>query len=116
VLHGGAPHGELRGTGETFGHLLATDAVAWLSVLGGVRITEEDTTSSSHIFIKVVFHKTAEQLEVRELGWRLNNDDPMVRDALFPRDSTENTQFAVNFFRAIGLSGVTGPARSLLLS
>jgi pre-mRNA-splicing factor CWC22 len=64
---------ELRSTGELFGHLLANDAVAWRSMLGldGVRITEEDTTSSSRIFIKTMFQETAEQLGVRELPWRL---------------------------------------------
>jgi pre-mRNA-splicing factor CWC22 len=75
---------ELRSTGELFGHLLANDAVAWRSMLGldGVRITEEDTTSSSRIFIKTMFQETAEQLGVRELGRRLNDGDSVVRDAI----------------------------------
>lgn len=37
-----------------FAHLLATDALPW-SVLNCVRLTEEDTTSSSRIFIKYLF-------------------------------------------------------------
>uniref|UniRef100_N1R1R3 Uncharacterized protein n=1 Tax=Aegilops tauschii TaxID=37682 RepID=N1R1R3_AEGTA len=95
--------------------LRAADAVPWRSVLGGVRIAEEDTTSSSRIFMKVMFQEMAEQLGVRLLGRRMNDDDePEVRDALFPRDSAENTRFAVNFFTAVGLGGVTEPARKIL--
>ncbi|KAI4963116.1 hypothetical protein ZWY2020_019685, partial [Hordeum vulgare] len=106
---------ELRAAAGLFTHLLAADAVPWRGVLGGVRITEEDTTSSSRIFMKVVFQEMAEQLGVRVLGRRMNDDDdPVVRDALFPSDKAENTRFAINFFMAIGLGGVTEPARNIL--
>jgi len=37
-----------------FAHLLATDAVSW-EVLAAIRLTEDDTTSSSRIFIKILF-------------------------------------------------------------
>ncbi|CAM0948701.1 unnamed protein product [Alopecurus aequalis] len=106
---------ELRGAAWLFAHLLATDAMSWRGVLGGVRITEEDTTSSSRIFIKTLFQEMAEQLGVQALGRRMNDDDLLVRDALFPRDSAKNTRFAINFFTAIGLGGVTEPARNRLL-
>ncbi|XP_044318244.1 pre-mRNA-splicing factor cwc22 [Triticum aestivum] len=108
---------ELRAAAGLFAHLLAADAVPWRNVLGGVRITEDDTTSSSRILMKVMFQEMAEQLGVRLLGRRMNDDDePEVRDALFPRDSAESTRFAINFFTAIGLAGVTEPARRILLS
>jgi pre-mRNA-splicing factor CWC22 len=109
---------ELRAAAGLFAHLLAADAVPWCGVLGGVvRVTEEDTTSSSRIFVKTLFQEMAEQLGVRELGRRMNGDgDPVVRDALFPRDSAKNARFAIEFFTAIGLEGVTQPARKLLLS
>lgn len=45
---------KLRNVARLFGHLLATDAIPW-SVLGVIRLTEEDTTSSSRIFIKILF-------------------------------------------------------------
>ena len=105
---------ELRAAAGLFTRLLAADAVPWRGVLGGVRITE-DTTSSSRIFLKVMFQEMAEQLGVRVLGRRMNDDDePEVRDALFPGDNAENTRFAINFFTAIGLGGVTEPARRML--
>ncbi|KAI4963119.1 hypothetical protein ZWY2020_019688 [Hordeum vulgare] len=106
---------ELRAAAGLFAHLLAMDVVLWHGVLGGVRITEEDTTSSSRILMKVMFQEMAKQLGVRVLGRRMNDDDnPVVRDALFPRDKAENTRFAINFFMAIGLGGVTEPARKIL--
>uniref|UniRef100_A0A8I6W9L3 MI domain-containing protein n=1 Tax=Hordeum vulgare subsp. vulgare TaxID=112509 RepID=A0A8I6W9L3_HORVV len=106
---------ELRAAAGLFAHLLAADAVPWRGVLGGVRITEEDPTSSSRIFMKVMFQEMVEQLGVRVLGRRMNDDDnPVVRDALFPRDKAENTRFAINFFMAIELGGVTEPARKIL--
>ena len=56
-----------------------------------------------------------EDERVRVLGQRMNDDDePEVRDALFPRNSVENMRFAVNFFTAIGLGGVSETARKIL--
>ena len=46
--------GKLRNVAALFAHLLATDALPW-SVLSCIRLTEEDTTSSSRIFIKYLF-------------------------------------------------------------
>ncbi|KAK1677486.1 hypothetical protein QYE76_038334 [Lolium multiflorum] len=109
---------ELRAAAGLFAQLLAADAVPWGGVLGGVvRVTEEDTTSSSRILVKTLFQEMAEQLGVPVLGRRMNDDgDPVVRDALFPRDSAKNARFAIDFFTAIGLEGVTQPARKRLLS
>ncbi|KAM0881477.1 hypothetical protein ACQ4PT_032929 [Festuca glaucescens] len=106
---------EVRGTARLYAHLLATDAVSWRGVLAGrVRLAEEDTTSSSRIFVKVLFQELSEQLRVPMLGRRMTHGDPAVRDALFPTDSAKNTRFAVNFFTAIGLGGVTEQAREHL--
>jgi hypothetical protein len=43
---------KLRNVAKLFAHLLFTDSLSW-SVLAPVRLTEEDTTSSSRIFLKV---------------------------------------------------------------
>lgn len=45
---------KLRNVAKLFAHLLANDAISW-GVLGCIRLTEEDTTSSSRIFIKYLF-------------------------------------------------------------
>jgi len=45
---------KLRNVSKLFAHLLATDAISW-SVLQNIKLTEEDTTSSSRICIKILF-------------------------------------------------------------
>jgi len=45
---------KLRNVAKFFAHLLGTDALPW-HVLSYIRLTEEDTTSSSRIFIKILF-------------------------------------------------------------
>ena len=45
---------KLRNVAKFFAHLLATDSISW-AVLDTIRITEDDTTSSSRIFIKILF-------------------------------------------------------------
>jgi hypothetical protein len=45
---------KLRNVAKLFAHLLSVDAISW-GVLGCIRLTEDDTTSSSRIFIKYLF-------------------------------------------------------------
>ena len=46
--------GKLRNVAKLFAHLLFTDAVDW-SILADVRLSEGETTSSSRIFVKILF-------------------------------------------------------------
>ena len=46
--------GKLRNVGKLFAHLLFTDAISW-EVLSVIHLNEEETTSSSRIFIKILF-------------------------------------------------------------
>ncbi|KAJ8499342.1 hypothetical protein OPV22_009894 [Ensete ventricosum] len=94
---------KLRNVAKFFAHLLGTDALPW-HVLAYIRLTEEDTTSSSRIFIKILFQELSEHLGIRLLNERLN--DPTMQDsfdAIFPKDNPKNTRFAINFFTSIGL-------------
>ncbi|KAJ0077581.1 hypothetical protein Patl1_36406 [Pistacia atlantica] len=52
---------KLRNVAKFFAHLLGTDALPW-HVLAYIRLTEEDTTSSSRIFIKILFQVSEELL------------------------------------------------------
>ncbi|KAL5558451.1 hypothetical protein UlMin_034662 [Ulmus minor] len=82
-----------------FAHLLGTDAV-----LAYLRLTWEDTNSSSRIFIKVLFQELSEQLGIRVLNNRLS--DPTMQDSiesLFPKDKLENTRLSINFFTELAL-------------
>ncbi|PSC73785.1 pre-mRNA-splicing factor CWC22-like protein [Micractinium conductrix] len=105
---------KLRNTAKLFAHLLSTDAIPW-AVLQVMRLTEEDTTSSSRIFIKILFQELAETLGLVSLNKRLA--DPTCQDwfdGIFPKDSPRNMRFAINFFTSIGLGGLTDRMREML--
>ncbi|XP_058766710.1 uncharacterized protein LOC131640314 [Vicia villosa] len=105
---------KLRNVAKFFAHLLGTFALPW-HVLSYIRLTEEDTTSSSRIFIKILFQELSEHLGIRLLNERLN--DPTMQDSfesIFPKDNPKNTRFCINFFTSIGLGGLTENLREYL--
>ncbi|PKU70793.1 pre-mRNA-splicing factor CWC22 homolog [Dendrobium catenatum] len=105
---------KLRNVAKFFAHLLGTDALPW-HVLAYIRLTEEDTTSSSRIFIKILFQELSEHLGIRLLNERLN--EPTMQDSfesIFPKDNPKNTRFSINFFTSIGLGGITENLREYL--
>ncbi|KAL7227150.1 hypothetical protein ACSBR1_022086 [Camellia fascicularis] len=105
---------KLRNVAKFFAHLLGTFALPW-HVLAYIRLTEEDTTSSSRIFIKILFQELSEHLGIRLLNERLS--DPTMQDSfesIFPKDNPKNTRFAINFFTSIGLGGITENLREYL--
>ncbi|MCD9559018.1 hypothetical protein HAX54_016734 [Datura stramonium] len=105
---------KLRNVAKFFAQLLATDALPW-HVLAYIRLTEEYTTSSSRIFIKILFQELAEHLGVRLLNERLNNPTMQQSfESILPTDKPKNTRFAINFFTSIGLGGITENLRRYL--
>ncbi|CAI0629293.1 unnamed protein product [Linum tenue] len=104
---------KLRNVATLFAHLIATDALPW-DVLGYVRLTEEDTNSSSRIFVKYLFQEMTEQLGIRKLNERLTENAAVLGDSIFPKDSTRNARFSINFFTQIGLGGLTEGMREHL--
>ncbi|CAF2111461.1 unnamed protein product [Rotaria magnacalcarata] len=105
---------KLRNVAKFFAHLLVTDAISW-GVLRCIILTEEDTTSSSRVYIKNLFLELAEFLGLTKLNNRLT--DPTLAeyfDGLFPRDNPKNTRFSINFFTSIGLGGLTDDLREFL--
>ena len=105
---------KLRNCARLFSHLMSSDAISW-EVLTDIRITEDDTTSSSRIFMKILFQDLAETLGLGKLNSRLQ--DPRLQHAyvgIFPRDTPKNLRFAINFFTSIGLGGVTDELREYL--
>jgi pre-mRNA-splicing factor CWC22 len=104
----------LRNIGRFFGHMLSTDAIGW-HVLSTIHLNEEDTTSSSRIFIKILFQDLAEHLGLPKLQERLK--DEVLRpsfDGLFPMDNPRNTRFSINYFTSIGLGVLTEGMRGHL--
>lgn len=104
----------LRNIARFFGHLLTTDAIGW-HVLSIIHLNEEETTSSSRIFIKILFQDLAEHLGLSKLQERLK--DPILRpsfDGLFPMDNPRNTRFSINYFTSIGMGVLTEEMREHL--
>ncbi|EMR08459.1 hypothetical protein PNEG_03288 [Pneumocystis murina B123] len=104
----------LRNIATFFGHLLSSDAISW-HVMRCIHLNEDETTSSSRIFVKILFQELMGVLGIRELDERLK--DPLLQETLsnmFPRDNPKNTRFAINYFTSIGLGLITVSLREHL--
>ncbi|XP_010431014.1 PREDICTED: pre-mRNA-splicing factor CWC22 homolog [Camelina sativa] len=105
---------KLRGVARFFGYLLATEAIPW-HVFSYIRLTKEDTTSSSRIFLKFLFEELSELLGIRLLNERLQYLAMQESlESIFRKDNQENVRFSINFFTSIGLSGLTENLREYL--
>ena len=63
---------KLRNIAKFFGHLLHSDAISW-EVLSHIHLNEEETTSSSRVFIKFLFQELSEYLGIYKLNQRLQD-------------------------------------------
>ncbi|RWS26408.1 pre-mRNA-splicing factor CWC22-like protein, partial [Leptotrombidium deliense] len=107
---------KLRNVAKLFAHLLFTDAIPW-TVLSHIKLNEDDTTSSSRVFIKILFQELSEYMGIVKLNERIK--DPTLQEAfdgIFPRDNPRNTRFSINFFTSIELGGLTDDLREHLKS
>ena len=78
-------------------------------------MTEDVTTASSRIFIKIVFQDLAENLGIESLVKKLKDDSIKPHlEGVFPKDSVTNAKFSINFFTSIGLGAVTEDLREFL--
>ncbi|GKT80932.1 MIF4G domain-containing protein [Colletotrichum tofieldiae] len=104
----------LRNIARFFAHLLATDAIGW-HVLSVIHLNEDETTSSSRIFIKILFQDIAEELGMAKLQARMK--DEILQPSfigLFPRDNARNIRFSINYFTSIGMGALTEASREYL--
>jgi pre-mRNA-splicing factor CWC22 len=104
----------LRIIAQFFGHLLSTDAIGW-HVLSAIHLNEEETTSSSRIFIKILFEDLSQALGMKTLAAKLREDalQPSLA-GIFPKDDPRNTRFSINFFTAIQMGPLTEDMREYL--
>lgn len=104
----------LRNIARFFGHLLSSDAIGW-HVLSIIHLNEEETTSSSRIFIKILFQEISEEMGMAKLQARLKDDilRPSL-EGLFPRDLPRNIRFSINYFTSIGMGAITEEMREHL--
>ena len=104
----------LRNIARFFGHMLSSDALGW-QCLSIVHLNEEETTSSSRIFIKILFQDLSEALGIAKLKERFH--DPMLQESflgIFPKENPRNVRFSINYFTSIGLGAITGEMREFL--
>jgi len=105
---------KLRNIAKLFGHLLHSDSIPW-SVFANVNLTEDTTTSSGRIFLKILLLEITEYMGVEKLNERFN--DPSLQsffEGVFPRDNPKSTRFAINFLTTIGLGTLTEGLREHL--
>lgn len=105
---------KLRNIASFFGHLLGSDGIGW-HVLSCVHLNEEETTSSSRIFIKILFQELTAAMGMKKLQDRLKDDllQPSF-EGIFPKDNPRNTRFSINYFTSIGMGAVTEGMREHL--
>lgn len=105
---------KLRNIGRFFGHVLATDGISW-AVLHVIHMNEEETTSSSRIFVKIMLQEMLEVMGINTLAERFKTPDlqPAFR-GMFPMDNPKNTRFAINYYTSIGLGRITEDMRTYL--
>jgi pre-mRNA-splicing factor CWC22 len=106
----------LRIIAQFFAHLLSSDGIGW-HVFTVIKLNEEDTTSSSRIFIKILFEELLASLGQKSVVERFK--DPMLQESLtgvFPTDADDQskTRFSINFFTAIGMGVLTEGMRDWL--
>ena len=96
-----------------------TDSIHW-KCLQAITLTEDATSASSRIFVKILFQEIAANLGLKSLVARLSdkgaeeeNLTPYLQ-GLFPRDSIQNARFSVNYFTSIGLGALTDDLREFL--
>ncbi|EKM56034.1 uncharacterized protein PHACADRAFT_145057 [Phanerochaete carnosa HHB-10118-sp] len=104
----------LRNIARFFGHLFCTDSISW-GVMECVRLAEDDTTSSSRIFLKIMLQEMTESMGLKMVAERFKDDEiRRVCNSMFPMDNPKDTRFAINYFTSIGLGVVTEEMREHL--
>ena len=105
---------KLRNVARFFGHLLSSDAIGW-HCMSIIHLNEDETTSSSRIFIKILVQDLSESLGLPKLPARFL--DEALRpsfEGIFPRENPRNIRFSINFFTSIGMGAITEEMRERL--
>lgn len=106
---------KLRNISKFFAYLLFTNSISW-RVLSVIKLNE-NTSSSSRIYIKILFQELSGYIGIKKLNKRIKDASmEEIFEGLFPRDDLKNTRFAINFFTTIGLDRLTDDLREYLKS
>ncbi|KAK1072860.1 hypothetical protein LTR33_010140 [Friedmanniomyces endolithicus] len=80
-----------------------------------IKLNEEDTTSSSRIFVKILMEDLAQGVGMKTLTEKLRSEElAPAMTGMFPTDNPKNTRFSINFFTAIGMGQLTEGLREWL--
>ncbi|OTB17883.1 hypothetical protein K445DRAFT_315623 [Daldinia sp. EC12] len=104
----------LRNIARFFGHMFGSDAIGW-HAMSVIHLNEDETTSASRIFIKILFQEISEELGMAKLQARMRDD--VLQESftgLFPRDNARNVRFSINYFTSIGMGALTEEMREYL--
>jgi len=107
---------KLRNVAKLFAHLLHTDSLPW-SCLSVIHLNEDETTSSSRIFLKILVQEMAGAMGIDALVKRFETKDADAMQwytELLPRNDPRKTRYAINFFTSIGLGPLTDGLREHL--
>ncbi|KAG5980411.1 pre-mRNA-splicing factor cwc22 [Claviceps digitariae] len=105
---------KLRNIAQLFGHMFGVDSIGW-HCLSVIHLNEDETTSSSRIFIKILFQSIVEEIGIAKLKARMADD--VLRsnlEGIFPKDNARNVRFSINYFTSIGLGALTEEMREHL--
>jgi pre-mRNA-splicing factor CWC22 len=103
----------LRNVARLFSHLFFTDALPW-TAFQCVKLTENETTAASRIFLKILFGDIVEYLGLEKLVKRVQHPTllhPWL-EGMFPTNSPKDTKFAINYWTAIELGALTDNLRA----
>lgn len=99
-----------------YGFMLASNALPW-NVFGVVRLVAAETTTSSRVFLKHLFHEIRDNLSQSQMMELFKSPERAESlKGLFPSDTVANAQYASNFFANIGMGFLTGDLREWLQS
>ncbi|OAF67897.1 Pre-mRNA-splicing factor CWC22 [Intoshia linei] len=108
--------GKLRNVAKLYAHLLFSDTISW-KVFEIVNLTEETTTSSSRIFLKILLQELCEFTGTEVAKKRFSDPENASHFCnMFPRYESKHTRFAINFYTSIGLGPLTEDLRKHLLN
>lgn len=104
----------LRNIARFFGHMFGSDAFGW-HALSCIHLNEEETTSSSRIFIKILFQNIVEEMGMSKLQERMRDSSLRpILSGMFPTDTPRNIRFSINYFTSIGMGALTEEMREFL--
>lgn len=107
---------QIRNIATLFGFILADDGLDW-EAFEVVHMNEEESTSSSRIFMKILFEEMKQEMGVKKMVERFQEEylQPYLVN-LFPKNNKkpEDTRFSINYFTAIGLGILTEDMREFL--